>query len=214
MVVNAWTQAELFRGFEVILRGKDPQAGLIVTPRACGICGASHLTCAAWALDTAWETEVPRNAILARNLGQIAESLQSLAAAPLRPLHDRLHQQEIRAVAVLRGGGEALGALHRHQLRDRRHDVRPPGRDLRAVRRPVAAFELHGAGRRDVRADPDRRHPRLVDPRVFPPQLDRAGLARLLDRALRGDPILRRFHGLARREARSTPIPISACSGA
>lgn len=77
-VVNAWTQAELFRGFEVILRDKDPQAGLVVTPRACGICGASHLTCAAWALDTAWQTEVPRNAILARNLGQLVESLQSL----------------------------------------------------------------------------------------------------------------------------------------
>ena len=78
VVVDAWTQAELFRGFEVILRDKDPQAGLVVTPRACGICGASHLTCAAWALDTAWQTEVPRNAILARNLGQIVESLQSL----------------------------------------------------------------------------------------------------------------------------------------
>jgi len=77
-VVNAWTQAELFRGFEIILRDKDPQAGLVVTPRACGICGASHLTCAAWALDTAWGTEVPRNAILARNLGQIVESLQSI----------------------------------------------------------------------------------------------------------------------------------------
>jgi hydrogenase large subunit len=79
VVVNAWTQAALFRGFEVILRGKDPQAGLVITPRACGICGASHLKCAAWALDTAWQTEVPRNAILARNLGQIAESLQSIA---------------------------------------------------------------------------------------------------------------------------------------
>ena len=77
-VVNAWTHAELFRGFEVILRGKDPQAGLVVTPRACGICGASHLSCAAWALDTAWETTVPRNAILARNLGQIVETIQSL----------------------------------------------------------------------------------------------------------------------------------------
>tara|TARA_R110001592_G_scaffold6774_6_gene36749 strand:+ start:30242 stop:31837 length:1596 start_codon:yes stop_codon:yes gene_type:complete len=77
VVVDAWTTAELFRGFEVILKDKDPQAGLIVTPRACGICGASHLTCAAWALDTAWQTKVPRNAILARNLGQIAESLQS-----------------------------------------------------------------------------------------------------------------------------------------
>ena len=78
VVVNSWTSAELFRGFEVILRDKDPQAGLVVTPRACGICGASHLTCAAWALDTAWQTEVPRNAIIARNLGQLTESLQSI----------------------------------------------------------------------------------------------------------------------------------------
>jgi uptake hydrogenase large subunit len=76
-VVNAWTQAEMFRGFEIILRGKDPQAGLVVTPRACGICGASHLSCAAWALDTAWGTEVPRNAIIARNLGQLVETIQS-----------------------------------------------------------------------------------------------------------------------------------------
>lgn len=78
VVTSAWTQAELFRGFEVILRDKDPQAGLVVTPRACGICGASHLSCAAWALDTAWGTEVPRNAILARNLGQIVETIQSV----------------------------------------------------------------------------------------------------------------------------------------
>ncbi len=78
VVTNAWTNAEMFRGFEVILKDKDPQAGLVVTPRACGICGASHLTCAAWALDTAWGTTVPRNAILARNLGQIVESIQSL----------------------------------------------------------------------------------------------------------------------------------------
>jgi uptake hydrogenase large subunit len=78
VVVDAWTRAELFRGLEVILRDKDAQAGLVVTPRACGICGASHLTCAAWALDTAWGTQLPRNAILARNIGQLTESLQSL----------------------------------------------------------------------------------------------------------------------------------------
>src|SRR3546814_4688375 len=68
----------MFRGFEVILKNKDPQAGLVVTPRACGICGASHLSCAAWALDSAWGTTVPLNAILARNLGQIVETLQPI----------------------------------------------------------------------------------------------------------------------------------------
>jgi hydrogenase large subunit len=77
VVKSAWTSAELFRGVEIILRDRDPQAALRVTPRAFGICGASHLTCAAWALDTAWAAQVPRNAILARNLGQLTESLQS-----------------------------------------------------------------------------------------------------------------------------------------
>lgn len=77
VVTNAWSAGELFRGFEIILRDNDSQAGLVVTPRACGICGASHLTCATWALDTAWQTEAPQNAILASNLGQLAESLQS-----------------------------------------------------------------------------------------------------------------------------------------
>ncbi|CCQ92657.1 hypothetical protein CULT_1040024 [[Clostridium] ultunense Esp] len=41
VVVDAWTEATMFRGFEMILKGKDPQAGLIVTPRICGICGGS-----------------------------------------------------------------------------------------------------------------------------------------------------------------------------
>ncbi len=68
----------MFRGFEIILRGKDPQAGLIMTPRICGICGGSHLYKACYALDTAWGTYVPPNATRVRNLGQITETLQSM----------------------------------------------------------------------------------------------------------------------------------------
>lgn len=78
VVSQAWCSAGLFRGFETILVGKDPQAGLVVTPRACGICGASHLYCAAYALDTAWGSEVPANATLLRTFGQLAESMQSI----------------------------------------------------------------------------------------------------------------------------------------
>ncbi|MEM7736617.1 MAG: nickel-dependent hydrogenase large subunit [Deinococcota bacterium] len=77
-VVDAWTEASMFRGFEIILKGKDPQAGLIVTPRICGICGGSHLTKAVYALDTAWRTEVPPNAHLVRNIAQACETLQSI----------------------------------------------------------------------------------------------------------------------------------------
>ncbi len=77
-VVDAWTEASMFRGFEIILKGKDPQAGLIVTPRICGICGGSHLTKSSYALDVAWKTEVPANAHLIRSIAQAAESMQSI----------------------------------------------------------------------------------------------------------------------------------------
>lgn len=78
VVTEAWTEALMFRGFEIILRGKDPQAGLIMTPRICGICGGSHLTKACYALDTAWKTVLPPNAILIRNIAQACETLQSI----------------------------------------------------------------------------------------------------------------------------------------
>ena len=78
VVTRAHTQAAMFRGFEKILAGKDPQSGLIVTPRACGICGGSHLYCASSALDVAWKTTLPPNALLLRAIGQASETLQSI----------------------------------------------------------------------------------------------------------------------------------------
>lgn len=78
VVSSAWTTAGMFRGFEMILRGKDPQAGLIMTPRICGICGGSHLYKSAYALDTAWQTHLPPNATLIRNIAQACETLQSI----------------------------------------------------------------------------------------------------------------------------------------
>ena len=77
-VTRAHTQAAMFRGFEKVMEGKDPQSGLIVTPRICGICGGSHLYCASSALDTAWGTKLPPNALLLRAIGQATETLQSI----------------------------------------------------------------------------------------------------------------------------------------
>lgn len=77
-VVKAYTMASMFRGFEQIMKGKDPQSGLIVTPRICGICGGSHLYCASSALDTAWETTLTPNALLLRAIGQCSETIQSI----------------------------------------------------------------------------------------------------------------------------------------
>ncbi|MEZ5096866.1 MAG: nickel-dependent hydrogenase large subunit [Nocardioides sp.] len=84
VVTSAWTEAAMFRGFEIILKGKDPQAGLVVTPRICGICGGSHLYKACYALDTAWSTHVPQNATPIRNIAQAGETLQSIPATSTR----------------------------------------------------------------------------------------------------------------------------------
>lgn len=78
VVTDAWTQCQMFRGFETILRGKDMRAGLIMTPRICGICGGSHLYKAAYALDTAFKTHIPDSATLVRNIAQACETLQSI----------------------------------------------------------------------------------------------------------------------------------------
>jgi len=77
-VTRAYTMSSMFRGFERIMQGKDPQSGLIVTPRICGICGGSHLYCASSALDTAWQTTLPPNALLLRAIGQCTETIQSI----------------------------------------------------------------------------------------------------------------------------------------
>lgn len=78
VVTRAHTQAAMFRGFEKIMAGKDPQSGLIVTPRICGICGGSHLYCASSALDTIWKTTLTPNALLLRAIGQATETIQSI----------------------------------------------------------------------------------------------------------------------------------------
>ncbi len=36
-VVNAWSSGQLFRGLEIILRGRDPRDAPLLTQRACGV---------------------------------------------------------------------------------------------------------------------------------------------------------------------------------
>lgn len=49
-VAAAYANSPLFRGFETILRGKDPSDALTITPRICGICSVSQSAAAARAL--------------------------------------------------------------------------------------------------------------------------------------------------------------------
>ena len=105
VVVDAWTEASMFRGFEIILKGKDPQAGLIVTPRICGICGGSHLYKACYALDADPEHRA--------GLRDAAEH----PALLLRALRDRFREQGVCEDQHVRRTGEAQLALRRDELR-------------------------------------------------------------------------------------------------
>jgi hydrogenase large subunit len=45
--------ATLFRGYEVIMKGRDPRDAIFITSRACGVCGGVHSTTAALAMEMA-----------------------------------------------------------------------------------------------------------------------------------------------------------------
>ena len=74
-VLEARSEATTFRGYEVILRGRDPREAIHISSRACGVCGGVHSTCAAMALEMAYGVVPPPLALVTRNLGAAAELL-------------------------------------------------------------------------------------------------------------------------------------------
>jgi len=77
VVVDAWACGTLYRGFENLLVGRGAMDALVVTPRLCGICSTSHLLAAARTLDMASGATVPDNGNRLRDLGLMAEQVQS-----------------------------------------------------------------------------------------------------------------------------------------
>jgi hydrogenase large subunit len=67
-VIDTRSMATLFRGYEVILRGRDPRDAAFISSRACGVCGGVHATCSALALEMAMGIRPPPMGILVRNL--------------------------------------------------------------------------------------------------------------------------------------------------
>lgn len=68
VVERAWVVSPLYRGFEQMLRGKEPLDALIYTPRICGICSVAQSMAAAAALGQAQGIALPENGELALNL--------------------------------------------------------------------------------------------------------------------------------------------------
>jgi len=71
--LDARSQATLFRGYEVILMGRDPRDAIFISSRACGVCGGVHSHCSAYAIEMAMGIETPPMGTVVRNMGEAAE---------------------------------------------------------------------------------------------------------------------------------------------
>jgi len=67
-VLETASMATLFRGYEVILKGRDPRDAIFISSRACGVCGGVHATCSALACEMAFGIQPPPLGTVARNL--------------------------------------------------------------------------------------------------------------------------------------------------
>lgn len=67
-VVDTASMATLFRGYEVILRGRDPRDAAFISSRVCGVCGGVHATASALCIEMALGIKPPPLGIVIRNL--------------------------------------------------------------------------------------------------------------------------------------------------
>src|ERR687888_141221 len=67
-VLETNSMATLFRGYEVILKGRDPRDAAFISSRACGVCGGVHSTTSALTLEMAFPVVPPPLGIAVRNL--------------------------------------------------------------------------------------------------------------------------------------------------
>ncbi len=69
-VKDARSSGTLFRGIELILRGRDPRDAQLITQRICGVCPIAHAMASTLCLDSAFGTvaKIPDNGRIIRNL--------------------------------------------------------------------------------------------------------------------------------------------------
>ena len=80
-VIEARSMATLFRGYEVIMIGRDPRDAIFITSRACGVCGGVHSATSAMATEMAIGCRPPPLGIIVRNIALALEFLYD------HPLH-------------------------------------------------------------------------------------------------------------------------------
>jgi [NiFe] hydrogenase large subunit len=67
-VTEAWSTGSLFRGIEIILKGRNPEDAWLFTQRVCGVCTYVHGAASVRSVEDAVGISVPGNARVIRNL--------------------------------------------------------------------------------------------------------------------------------------------------
>ena len=77
--IDAHSFGTMFRGWEIILKGREPADAIWITQRTCGVCPVPHGIAAAMAVDMAYQAPPPPMGIALRNLILGAEQLYDAA---------------------------------------------------------------------------------------------------------------------------------------
>ncbi len=72
VIRNAVSTGTMWRGLEVILKGRDPRDAWAFTQRICGVCTGTHALTSVRAVEDALGIEIPENANSIRNMMQLA----------------------------------------------------------------------------------------------------------------------------------------------
>ncbi|BDG03182.1 nickel-dependent hydrogenase large subunit [Anaeromyxobacter oryzae] len=75
VVRKAWSSGTMWRGIELILKGRDPRDAWVFTQRICGVCTTVHAIASVRAVENALGLAIPTNAQLIRNLIVAAHAL-------------------------------------------------------------------------------------------------------------------------------------------
>ena len=67
-VTDAWSSGTMFRGIELVLRGRDPREAWIWAQRICGVCTTVHALASVRAVEDALGVAIPENARIVRDI--------------------------------------------------------------------------------------------------------------------------------------------------
>ena len=75
-VKEAWSSSTMFRGIELILKGRDPRDAWAFTQRICGVCTTVHAIASIRAVENAIGAKPPSNSRILRNLIMASQAVQ------------------------------------------------------------------------------------------------------------------------------------------